>query len=561
MNEIRKFLKNLFEDKPDNTYMLIWTLPDKKSRWFVKIDNAVKAVKNLLKEDKKYNIYAGVGLAEKNKVDDLGMKKEIKRCKAREIKGISSLWADIDVAGEGHKKENLPPTKKEAKKLLNELPLKPSMIIDSGHGLQAWWLFKESWVFDKGQEREEASSIARRWIYTIKEQAKKHNWDIDATTDLSRVMRVAGTFNNKTEKLPVKIIEQNSNRYNPTEFEPFLVDIERMTLGFNTSGLHQEIDDLDLKKDAHPPFDKWEALRSIEPKVLNSWEHNRDDLQDQSASSYDMSLAVFCAMAEWSDNEIAHLLIAHRRKNNEDLKLRQDYYKRTIAKARKMASKNQAEKNIDKIIDTADKVDQEGNDIEQAEVKKATLNVISNLFGVQINKFIKFTSDPPQYRIETEKGNIMMGGASSILRQSTFRANILAATNIVIPKFKGKKWDNIIQALMKGCTEESLGEEATNQGTARVWINNYLSDKTILEEKEEAVKHELPFKDNEKIYIFGSDFREWLKINQEKINSKEMGAILRSYNCEPVKINVELNESRTTRGVWKLPQQLIQSYK
>jgi len=47
MNEIRKFLKNLFEDKPDNTYMLIWTLPDKKSRWFVKIDNAVKAVKNL----------------------------------------------------------------------------------------------------------------------------------------------------------------------------------------------------------------------------------------------------------------------------------------------------------------------------------------------------------------------------------------------------------------------------------------------------------------------------------------------------------------------------------
>ena len=39
-------------------------------------------------------------------------------------------------------------------------------------------------------------------------------------------------------------------------------------------------------------------------------------------------------MAGWSDQEIANLLIAHRRHFNEDLKLRDSYYAKTISKAR-----------------------------------------------------------------------------------------------------------------------------------------------------------------------------------------------------------------------------------
>jgi putative DNA primase/helicase len=91
---------------------------------------------------------------------------------------------------------------------------------------------------------------------------------------------------------------------------------------------------LTLSNDAEPPAMKFAALLENEPKVKRSFEHKRKDLTDQSASSYDLSLATFAAYAGWTDQEIANLIIAHRRERGEDLKTRQDYFARTIAKAR-----------------------------------------------------------------------------------------------------------------------------------------------------------------------------------------------------------------------------------
>ena len=54
-------------------------------------------------------------------------------------------------------------------------------------------------------------------------------------------------------------------------------------------------------------------------KFKRSWEHRRPDMQDPSASGYDQSLANIALAAGWSDQEIANLMIAHRRKYGEDL--------------------------------------------------------------------------------------------------------------------------------------------------------------------------------------------------------------------------------------------------
>ena len=70
------------------------------------------------------------------------------------------------------------------------------------------------------------------------------------------------------------------------------------------------------------------------PKAKASWDRKRSDLQDQSASAYDMSLAMYAAQANWTDQEIVDLLIASRRKHGDDLKLRLDYFERTLAKVR-----------------------------------------------------------------------------------------------------------------------------------------------------------------------------------------------------------------------------------
>jgi hypothetical protein len=102
--------------------------------------------------------------------------------------------------------------------------------------------------------------------------------------------------------------------------------------------------DIELCAEAEPPAEKFHALLNRDPKVARTWERTRDDLADPSPSGYCMSLANWAAIAGWSDQEIADLMIAWRRRHGEDLKLdRADWYARTIANARAAINAERAE--------------------------------------------------------------------------------------------------------------------------------------------------------------------------------------------------------------------------
>jgi hypothetical protein len=38
----------------------------------------------------------------------------------------------------------------------------PSLVIATGNGAHAWWLFKETWVFENDEERKEAAALVAR---------------------------------------------------------------------------------------------------------------------------------------------------------------------------------------------------------------------------------------------------------------------------------------------------------------------------------------------------------------------------------------------------------------
>jgi putative DNA primase/helicase len=91
---------------------------------------------------------------------------------------------------------------------------------------------------------------------------------------------------------------------------------------------------LRLNQDAEPPPVKWSLLCEAEPRALAIFNHTQRT-PDGSASSYDMALANYAASAGWKDQEIADLLIAHRRAHKAKPKANlQDYLARTIAEAR-----------------------------------------------------------------------------------------------------------------------------------------------------------------------------------------------------------------------------------
>src|SRR5271169_2787653 len=85
-SEARTFLEALSAGKPDELFLLLWTLTEKRSHWFQHVDRAIKVAESLRERD----LYIGVGLSHQ----DHGA---TRRCPSNEVAGIFGLWADLDL--------------------------------------------------------------------------------------------------------------------------------------------------------------------------------------------------------------------------------------------------------------------------------------------------------------------------------------------------------------------------------------------------------------------------------------------------------------------------------
>ena len=64
-SDVRRFLEAAFSEKPSGLYLLVWTLPDKRSYWVRSIDAAIRLLESLHGTD----IYVGVGLSDSDLPD------------------------------------------------------------------------------------------------------------------------------------------------------------------------------------------------------------------------------------------------------------------------------------------------------------------------------------------------------------------------------------------------------------------------------------------------------------------------------------------------------------
>ena len=322
------FLSALWGDDHLDHFLCIWTPAGKISNYFKSIELAAKHCQQLAAEGK--DAYMGVALAP----EEYGPNR---RLQAQYAAGIPGLWLDIDYQDEAHSKANLPESQEAALDLLKEMPVKPSIIIHSGHGLQAWWLFQEPWIFDTDAERQQAADLAKAWNATAQYLAGKRNWTVDSTHDLARVIRVAGTKNckNPQDIKPVRILEMSELRYDPDHLESLCI------AGNHSVQLDPQAGMLDvtLRADASPDAVKLDQFGEEFPTFKKTWNRKRR-YKDDSLSSYDMALANYGVQFQWTDQEIADLLIAFRRKHDRGTgqdaakALRASYITGTIQKAR-----------------------------------------------------------------------------------------------------------------------------------------------------------------------------------------------------------------------------------
>ena len=106
--------------------------------------------------------------------------------------------------------------------MLDAAPYKPSLIVHSGHGFQVYWLFKEIAYFDSQADRDAFGRLCRGWQQLFQQAGRDRGWHVDSTADLTRVLRIPGTRNLKTDEVrEVVARETNGLRYNPSDFSDF----------------------------------------------------------------------------------------------------------------------------------------------------------------------------------------------------------------------------------------------------------------------------------------------------------------------------------------------------
>lgn len=363
-----------------------------------------------------------------------------------DVRLVAGLMIDLDVAGPGRRKPDLWQSVEECSAFLNTLPLGPTLVVHSGNGLQAWWLFREPAETRTAEDRSRLSGVSKGWAEVVRAAARERGRSVDATWDLTRVARVPGTFNRKYgEPREVRVIVREPlRRYAVADFDQFAAPPQ--TVG-TVNAVRVKLD-----ADASPPIEKMDVLREVDKKFALSWERRRPDLNDQSPSGYDMSLASIAVRAGWTDQEVANLLIAHRRRHGSDLKLREGYYAGVISKARDGVVVSELEAEIASVGITPDE-----------EGRAKVLTVFSNRTGARLSRVVQYVPEGKDLAFFFEDGRTFPITLKSLVKYMDLWLALCAAgfaPNPDPPKMKD--WLAIVNNLV------AIAEKVVIEGSGKV---------------------------------------------------------------------------------------------
>lgn len=324
------FLAELWGSKlPDGTLIQVWELERRRSSYY-RAPIGTSGLKG------RGDLYTCVALTHK----DHGPRH---RARADQAVAIAGLWLDIDINGGPDGKTGAAPNATVAGELAHHL-LEPTLLINSGHGRQAWWLLDDGpWRFRTRDAQAQAALMAAQWHRLHQAAAAERGFQIDSTHDLARLMRLPGTINCKGgTQSPVWVIHVGPrhplDRLRDLCAQAGPVLVADSTGDPATGGALPDVTVRDPRVDA----DRLQALIDNSHEFSSAWRHQRG--RGWSMSEYDLSITTLAAQAGFTDQELADLIAHHRRLwNPSDPKItRVDYLRRTIAKARNAGQRTSA---------------------------------------------------------------------------------------------------------------------------------------------------------------------------------------------------------------------------
>jgi hypothetical protein len=535
------FLNALWQFKPEEQFILIWTLPDKRSHWFQNVPAAAEFVRILAERD----VYVGIGLAGK----DYG---PTHRCVSAQITGISGLASDFDLLSGAHSNKALPHTVEQALQIVPP-GMPPGLVILTGNGAHCWWLLKEPCIFDSEEERSHVARLVARWHTMLRLNSAAHGWAYDRLSDLARVLRVPGTINHKDPANPkdVTVLSSTDHRYNLCDFEELLDEAgipdpdaeEKATREW--AERFADKPPLVININTRIPQEMLDGWMAADMRFRNTWNRQRHDLKDQSQSGYDLALADFGAQAGLTEQQIVDLIVHHRSLYARSQRTRVDYFERTIAKAFRPSLGMDAPAVLpaapapgattgNPAHPGAQGAPQEagagnGASPDPATAKALLCERISAVLGVRICRLVKFTGKEPTFHMKLEEGKIEFPDVGKLIAQDSVRLAIAGSIGKLIRKLKPKVWEQLAQVMLDACIVEQGGEETEWEGAARMYVTHYLSETGFIDtlEGQQVQNQRKPILLDSKVAICASDLQMYVnKTTFQNLSIKAVASML-----------------------------------
>lgn len=227
----------------------------------------------------------------------------------------SILWADIDDKDTGGREDTI--------RLVNDLPLEPSAIIETGGGLHIYYYL--------------ASSIGKEEIEELNKKLIKISGGDKSAWNSDRILRLPLSWHLKGEPKKVKIQQHEAHIYHVNELRYMLKDVDSPKKQLKIKARIAEYK-------SKPIISPHILDLMSKHKSLNDYYHNRGKISsDQSGSAYDWIFTKELAYLGVREEEAVNALTAkihndHRHKNYDVDGItkkgkNQKYINRTIARA------------------------------------------------------------------------------------------------------------------------------------------------------------------------------------------------------------------------------------
>ena len=135
--------------------------------------------------------------------------------KKENIKYLSAFHAELDYGEEGHRKSSPHKTKEDALTAIQNFSLPPTIFIHSGGGFHCYWVVSNPLKVEE-HGIESLESINKSLTLALGGDS--------GTQDISRVLRVPGTYNFKNPNNPrlVSVVSNSGKRYSLDHFSKFI---------------------------------------------------------------------------------------------------------------------------------------------------------------------------------------------------------------------------------------------------------------------------------------------------------------------------------------------------